>query len=72
MANNSQLVGGELVGFLQAWQRIWSWNYREQIELAVMQDLNSGLRMTSRDKSSTLTTRPRKRNKEKQEKEKKS
>ena len=55
MANNSQLVGGELVGFLQAWQRIWSWNYREQIQLAVMQDLNSGLRMTSHDKSSTLT-----------------
>ena len=35
LTEESQLPGGKPVGYLQAWSRIWTWDYREQIQLAV-------------------------------------
>ena len=42
----SQLARGKSAGYLQAWPRIWTRDYREQIQLAVRGDLNSGFRIT--------------------------
>ena len=38
----SQLARGKTVGYLQAWPRIWTRDYREQIQLAVRAGLELG------------------------------
>ena len=38
----SQLAEGKTVGYLQAWWRIWTWDYHEQIQLAVKAGLDLG------------------------------
>ena len=67
MAKNSQLVGGELVGYFTS--------VAEYLILGLLRtnpaDGHGRLELgPPNDKSSTLTTRPRLRNKQKQEKEK--
>ena len=37
-----QREGGELVSYLQAWQRNWTRDYREQIQLAARAGLELG------------------------------
>ena len=42
------MVGGKPAGYLQAWLRIWTWDYREQIQLAFRPGtLTQGLQITS-------------------------
>ena len=36
------LARGKPVGYLQVWSRIWTWDYREQIQLAVWARLELG------------------------------
>ena len=38
----SQQAGGKPAGYLQAWSRIWTRDYREQIQLAVRAGLELG------------------------------
>ena len=49
-----QLAGGKLVGYLQAWPRILTWDYREQIQLAVRAGLELGLQFQLSNCSATL------------------
>ena len=34
-----QLAGGKPAGYLQAWPRNWTWDYQEQIQLAIRMGL---------------------------------
>ena len=47
-ASGAELAGDKQAGYLKAWLRIWTWNYREQIQLAVRAGLElmaSGLQV---------------------------
>jgi len=37
-----QLAEGKPAGYLQAWLRVWTWDYRKQIQLAVTVGLELG------------------------------
>ena len=53
----SQLAGGKPAGYLKAWRRIWTQDYREQILLAVRAGLVLGvsdLRVQRSNHSATL------------------
>ena len=57
LTEESQLLGGKPVGYLQAWSRIWTWEYRQQIQLAVRAGRQlgaSGLQVQRSNRSATL------------------
>ena len=54
---NPNWSGGKPAGYLQAWPRIWTWDYREQIQLAVRAGLELGayeLKVQRSNRSATL------------------
>ena len=54
---NPNWSGGKPAGYLQEWSRIWTWDYREQIQLAVRARLELGaseLKVQRSNRSATL------------------
>ena len=53
------MTGGKLAGYLQTWPRIWTRNYREQIQQVVTASFELGASELQAQRSKTpLTTRP--------------
>ena len=51
-------AGGKPAGYLHAWSRIWTWDYREQIQLAVRAGLELGASKLQVQRSNHSATLP--------------